>query len=197
MSEYSLHIFKSYKQFNRLYEKGNIFCALDTETTGLQSKTDKVIEIGAVKFSKNGITEYFSTLINPEMQIPPICAKISGITNEMLKDKPFIYDILPDFLAFISDTILVAHNAQFDLRFINEELLRSNLAPLKNQAIDTLAFSRKVLPENKSWKQPVLAKQFNINIKSAHRAYDDARVCMELFIKLLDLFSAQHQKTKI
>ena len=175
---------KTLKQLLRLYEGGGIFTAIDTETTGLMSKTDKIIEIGAVKFCKDGVIDKFSTLINPQMPIPYASTKVNGITNQMVCNCPTFFEIHHDFLDFIKDTVLVAHNANFDIGFINAELSRINKGELKKPnvpAVDTLKNSRKIYTEFTKFNLQFLANEFNISVENAHRALDDARVCMELF----------------
>ncbi len=113
----------------------------------------------------------------------------------MLFDAPPAAKIIPAFRNFCKETILVAHNAQFDIRFTNAESEKLNLLPLANQAIDTLRLSRLVLPDNKSWKQTFLASQFQIDTGHAHRAFDDARVCSELF-KILVKMPAKKKSRK-
>ena len=175
---------KTIKQILRLYQGGEIFTAFDTETTGLMNKTDKIIEIGAVKFNKDGIIDKFSTLINPQMPIPFCATKVNGITNQMVANQPTFAHICDDFLDFINGTILVAHNANFDIGFVNAELLRLNKSELKKPnipAVDTLKNSRKIYPELGKYNLQFLANEFCISVESAHRALDDARVCMEVF----------------
>ena len=171
---------------NRLLDSGAVFCALDTETTGLKSAEDRVIEIGAVKFDKSGVISTFSTLVNPRILIPHFCQELTGITNEMVFRQKEFHEISGDFLDFLGTSIVIAHNAQFDLRFINAELDRMSFPPLENKAIDTLRFSRWTFPENEHWTLQFLANQLEIEVKSAHRAEDDARVCMEIFHKCIE-----------
>ena len=94
-------------------------------------------------------------------------------------------DIARDLLSFLGDSIIIAHNAQFDLRFVNAELERINHEVLFNKAIDTLRFSRWAYPDNEHWTLQFLAEQLKIEVKAAHRAEDDARVCMELFLRCI------------
>lgn len=186
-----------FKRLLKLYLGGQLFCAVDTETTGLLCGTDRIIEIGAVKFSKDGILGTFSELVNPQVHIPEICTQITHITQEMLEHSPPFKTIAEPFLAFSDQTIIVAHNAQFDLRFINRELELLNMPPLANKAIDTLKLSRWAYPKNKKWTLQYLAAQHNIEVKSAHRAEDDARVCKELFIKCLEDTKDLQKKSRI
>lgn len=164
-----------------------IYTAFDTETTGLSRHTERVIEIGAVKFTKDGILGEYNQLIYPEKLVPPATIQIHGISDEMLEGKPLFKDIAGDFLDFIEGTTLIAHNAQFDIGFINKELELAGLKELNNTkfAIDTLFLSRKIFPDSKKHTLQYLAETFQIEKGRAHRASDDARVCMELFVKCL------------
>lgn len=174
-----------YRRMNRILTGGAVFCALDTETTGLKPTEERIIEIGAVKFDKSGVIETFSTLVNPRVLIPPFCQELTGITNKMVFGQKEFHEIAPELLKFLDSTIIVAHNAQFDLRFVNAELERMNHEILANKAVDTLRFSRWAYPDNEHWTLQFLAKQLGIEVKSAHRAEDDARVCMEIFLRCI------------
>ncbi len=171
-----------------MIQSGAVFCAFDTETTGLNPDMERIIEIGAVKFNKDGILDTYSVLINPQKPLPQISIELCHITDEMLEGKPIFFEAADSFLRFINGTVLLAHNAQFDLRFVNAELARLNRPPLKQLAIDTLRFARTVFPkpQTTSWKLSSLAEKLNIEVKEAHRAQDDARVCMEVFLKCVE-----------
>lgn len=170
-----------------MLQSGAVFCAVDTETTGLKPDEERIIEIGAVKFDSSGVLDSFSTLVNPRILIPHFCQELTGITNKMVFGQKEFKEIAGDFLSFLGEnTIIIAHNAQFDLRFINAELERMNHEILPNKAVDTLSFSRWAYPENEHWTLQFLAKQLEIEVKSAHRAEDDARVCMELFLRCIN-----------
>lgn len=178
-------LLKDFRKLQSLLDSGVTFIAFDTETTGLNSNSDRIIEIGAVKFDKTGILDKFETLVNPQKAIPAECSEINHITNEMIKDAPLTQKALKDFSDFIKDGILIAHNATFDLNFLNEELERAKLPLIKNKALDTLNFVRWAYPLLGKYNLQLMANLMGINIKNAHRAYDDARVCMEVFIKTL------------
>ena len=174
-----------FKRLHRLVQSGAVFCAFDTETTGLFPKQDRIIELGAVKFDKNGVRDTFNTLVNPQIPLPPVCQQVSHITDEMVRDAPKIVSVLPEFLRFAEGCILVAHNALFDIKFTDQELKRCGLLTLTHQEIDTLSLSRWAYPANGHWKLQYLAEQFKIEVKAAHRACDDARVCMEVFLRCI------------
>ena len=164
------------------------FIAFDTETTGLDPASGRIVEIGAVKFDRRGIVARYNVLINPEMPMPEEAGKVNGITDEMLKDKPLIAAVFPDFFDFIGTGILVAHNAPFDINYVNTELKRAGKPPLVNKVVDTRIFAKEIFPGLSSYALQDLAVQFGITALEAHRAEDDARVCMELFDKILNRF---------
>lgn len=182
-----------YRKMFRLLTSGETFVAFDTETTGLNTENCRIIEIGAVRFDQNGIIDTFNSLINPDQEIPLNITEITNINNQMVKDSPKIYQVLPKFLDFLTDSIVIGHNIQFDLRFLEAECLRNNFPVIKNTVIDTLQFSRWALPELKKYKQSIIADYFGVNIEAAHRAYDDARVCGNIFLHCIKV-SAQRQK---
>ena len=178
------------RQLQRLieeYKSGKIYTALDTETTGLSRHTEKVIEIGAVKFSKNGVIAEYNVLINPEKSVPVQAIQIHGISDDMLVGKPVFKEIADDFLSFIEGTRIVAHNAQFDISFINMELTAAGMGELKNARfpVDTLYLSRKVFPELEKHSLQFLTEKLQLQGGTAHRATDDARACMQLMQKCL------------
>ena len=100
----------------------------------------------------------------------------------MLAGKPEIQDILPDFLNFLGNSIIIGHNVNFDLRFLNAEMERLSMPPVENQVIDTLSLCRWAFPEQEKYNQPLIAQKLGIIIKNAHRAYDDAFVCGNIFL---------------
>jgi DNA polymerase-3 subunit epsilon len=167
-----------------LWKNGEVFTAFDTETTGLNSLKDYVIEIGAVKFNCNGIIENYNSLIKPCISIPAIITKITGINDDTVSNSPCISVVLSDFLKFINGTKLIAHNIKFDCSFIDSECTRLLWPKLKKPnipGIDTVYFSKCAFPELEKHNLQYLAKSLNINPGHAHRAYDDARVCKEIF----------------
>ena len=167
-----------------LWQNGEIFTAFDTETTGLNPQNDFIIEIGALKFNCEGIISTFSSLVKPEVSVPAIITKITGITDETLCDASSISVVLRDFLQFISGTKLIAHNIRFDCSFIDSECQRLLWPKLKKPnipGIDTVYFSKCAFPELEKHNLQFLANALNIDPGHAHRAYDDSRVCKEVF----------------
>ncbi|MBR4449346.1 MAG: 3'-5' exonuclease [Treponema sp.] len=196
MANAPIRLVTSHRRIVDLYNNGAVLCAFDTETTGINPLHCCVIEIGAVKFNKNGIIDRFSTLIKPYYEIPEEITKLTGISPDMVCSCPTAGTIIPQFREFCKDTILLAHNAQFDVRFIDMECERLGYRPLLNPVIDTLRMSRILLPDNTSWKQTSLASQFNIDTGHAHRASDDANVCMQLFQRFVTMEVPKKKKTQ-
>ena len=175
----------------QLYESGAVFTAFDTETTGLKPEEEKIIEIRAISFDKLGIRARYNVLINPQRKILPEITRVNGIDDSMVSNKPIFSECANIFLDFINDSVLIAHNATFDLSFINKELNLLNIKPLKNKTADTLKLAKEVLQDLGKYNLQFLAKFFEINVTNAHRAEDDARVCMEIFLKLLERTSTK------
>lgn len=189
-----MNIFKDFKHTAREFYSGRTFIAFDTETTGLKASEEYVIELGAVKFNYQGIIdEPFNVLIKPPVSIPQYITEINNISNEMVADAPIMKDVIPAFMEYIGDrkAMLVAHNAPFDLKFLEYEFERHGKRPVNNETVDTLPLARWAYPgliqlaEKGQYKLQSLAKRFDIEVKSAHRACDDARVCMELFKRII------------
>lgn len=170
-----------------LIEYPDDFVIFDIETTGLNSKTDEIIEIGAIKVNNNQIVDTFSTLIKPEYLIDPFITSLTGITNEMVKDAPFIKEVLLSFLNFIDDDILIGHNVNFDINFIYDSLIKHDLGVLKNNFVDTLRLSRKLLPDLKHHRLSDLSKHYSINSEGSHRALKDTEITLEVYYKLKEI----------
>ena len=174
------------RRLRRLYEDGAVFTAFDTETTGITPTNSRIIEIGAVRFTKDGILSKWTQLFDPDQILSPFIIGLTHITQEMVDASDPIEKHLPSFINFIKDTILVAHNAQFDLNFLNAECENCRLPVTRNYAVDTLQLSRIIFPETPSHKLDSLADYFKIDKGSSHRAFDDAVTCMELFKKCVE-----------
>ena len=165
---------------------------LDLETTGLDSQEDEIIEIGAVKIRNDIVLEEFEMLIKPKNKIPLGATAINGITNEMVAKSPSIKKVLPEFLRFIDNAILVAHNADFDLRFLRnkaEDILDKEIT---NSVIDTLAQSRNIFPLTPH-SLSTICRKLEVKTSPNHRALDDARAAKEVYLKLRDLIQPRIQ----
>lgn len=177
--------FNNTKELLQLYDQGASFVAFDTETTGLKADRAKLLEIGAVSFTKEGITGTFSRLINPCCPIPPEAEAVNHISQSMVQDAPMEEFVLPEFLSFTGNSILIAHNAGFDLSFINTALVRIGYSKLKNKTVDTLQLARCLYPQLPSHTLQFLASHFAFLVGNAHRALDDAIVCKDLFLQCI------------
>jgi len=161
------------------------FTALDFETTGLYPAKDKIVEIGAVKFNLDGDEFRFSGLINPGMKMPEKASEINGITDSMLEGKPQADEIFPDFLSFIDETVLIAHNMGFDASFLVSTAAFLDLKVPDLPCLDTLNLSRFFLPGLRSYSLGNISAALGIDIENAHRAEDDAEACMKIFFECL------------
>ncbi len=175
-----------FRRLRKLYQEGAVFTAFDTETSGISPTNSRIIEIGAVQFTKDGIISKWSKLFDPDQILSPFIVNLTHITQEMVDASDPINKHIRDFLTLLGSSIIVAHNAQFDLNFLNAECENCGLPVTKNQAIDTLQLSRIKIPEAESHKLDFLADFLGIDKGSSHRALDDAITCMELFKKCLE-----------
>lgn len=156
------------------------YVVFDLETTGFSPRYDEITEIGAVKIVEGRIVDRFSTFVNPNRPIPKKVVELTHITDDMVKDAERIEAVLPKFEAFIGDSILVAHNASFDSRFLEYRRKGEKKYP----TIDTLLLSQCLDIQVKNFKLATLAKRFGISLQGAHRAVNDAEATAELFIYL-------------
>ena len=163
------------------------FVVFDIETTGLSKETESITEIGAVKVVDGKIIDRFSTFVNPERPIPTEITKLTGITNEMVADAPVITEILPKFLEFCQDAVLVAHNANFDTGFIRLNAERKCGIEVKNTVLDTLELARALLPELKKHKLDIVCEQLGVSLEGHHRAVNDAEATAEVFLKFIGM----------
>ena len=168
--------------------EGATFVSFDLETTGLSSRMEEIIEIGAVKM-KNGMeVERFQSFVNPGKPLSAFTTELTSITNDMVKDAPNIKDALVKFLEFSKDCILVAHNAIFDVSFVKEAINKLGLPKLTNPIIDTLPLSRFLYSDHRSHTLGSVARRFNIEYDEevAHRADYDAEVLSNVFDVMLN-----------
>ncbi len=171
------------------------FVALDFETTGLYPERDSIIEFGAVRFKGRDVLGTFEALVTPATEYSTEAMAISGISAEMLLGKPAIGAVMPDFVSFLGDAVLVAHNAPFDIGFLRATCQRLSLAALGNRIVDTQVLAQKALPRQKSYSLQNLAAGLGIESGNAHRALDDARTCMKLFWACVEAMSFMGELT--
>ncbi len=168
------------------------YVVVDIETTGLSAGNNEIIELSALKVIDGKINDKFSELIKPQGEISPFITNLTGITACMVEDKAGIKEILPDFLNFCEDHIILGHNVKFDLKFINCNLLKHFNKPFENDYIDTLKIAREFLPHLRSRKLGFLAKHFNLDDKGMHRGLKDCIVtnlCYKEFLTIKDNIS--------
>ena len=162
------------------------FVVFDLETTGAKTPPCRITEIGAYKIKNGVIVEEFQTLVNPETPIPPFITGLTGISDRMVKDAPRFREIAEDFLEFIGDSVLVAHNAHFDMRFLNHEIGRMfENYRVGNPHLCTVHLSRKLLPDLENHRLHTVAEHYAIYIKNRHRAADDALATANVFCNFL------------
>lgn len=149
------------------------YTVIDVETTGLDPSYDEIIEIGAIKVRNNEINSQFSSLVKPSRPIDEFIENLTGITNEMLKNAPSIKEVLPQFIDFINDDILLGHNIHFDINFLYYNLDFYLDYKLSNNFIDLMRLTRKVYPNLENHKLVTIAEFLNINIENHHRSLAD------------------------
>ena len=162
------------------------YCVLDLETTGFSFRTEKITEIGIMKVKNHEVIDEFSTFVNPEKPIPQRVVEVTNITDEMVKDAPTIEEVLPKVLEFIGDSVLVAHNADFDIGFLKYNAGELGLK-LGNTYIDTLRLAKDLFPEYKKYKLGIIAENLGIKVEVAHRALDDVDTTVKVFNVMLDM----------
>ena len=170
------------------------YVVFDIETTGFSAVTDRIIEIGAVKVEDGKITDKFSTFVNPKRPIPFRITELTSITDEMVISSPDIETILPQFIEFIGDAVLVAHNASFDVGFIEQNCKRQKIEA-DFTYVDTVALARVLLPALNRFKLDTVAKALNISLENHHRAVDDAGCTAEIFVKFVQMLKERELTT--
>lgn len=167
----------------------NTYVSIDLETTGLNPKRDKIIEIGAVKIEEGAVTDTFSTFVNPARKLEEKITELTGIHDEDLMAAPYIADILPRLLEFIEDGTLLGHSILFDYSFIKKAAVDNRLTFEKN-GIDTLKIARKYLENLEHRNLDYLCKYYDIP-HHAHRALEDAKATDLLYRKLTEQFFSE------
>lgn len=174
------------------------YIAFDVETTGLSPYNDRIVEIGAVIFENQIPINEFGTLVNPGIRISARVTAINHITNDMIESAPNETQVYKELISFLGDaldnyTIICAHNAKFDMGFLTETLMRLGY-DANISYVDTLSISKKTVYGLENYKQPTLAKHFEINNEQEHRAASDAKVCGIILSKLLYIKREEQEK---
>lgn len=170
------------------------YCVLDLETTGFSPVTEKITEIGIMKIKDGKVIDEFSTFVNPEKPIPPRVVEVTNITDDMVKDAETIDKVFPKMLDFIKDSVLVAHNASFDVGF-----LKHNAKVLGYEFdftyLDTLSLAQELFPDFKTYKLGRIAKNLGIKVEVAHRALDDVDTTVKVFDIMLQKLKERGAET--
>ena len=170
------------------------YCVLDLETTGLSFRTEKITEIGIMKMQNGEVIDEFSCFVNPEKPIPPKVVEVTNITDDMVKDAQTIDKVFPKMLDFIGDSVLVAHNADFDIGFLKYNAKELGYT-LDNTYMDTLRLAKYLFPDFKKYKLGIIAEKLGIKVEVAHRALDDVDTTVKVLKVMLDMLKEKDVKT--
>jgi DNA polymerase-3 subunit alpha (Gram-positive type) len=162
------------------------YVVFDVETTGLSAVHDTIIELAAVKVRGGEIVDRFSSFANPRRKLTSTITELTGITDEMLEGAPEVGEVLQRFLDFVGDSVLVAHNARFDMGFLQMGVQRLGLDSITNPVIDTLEMARSLYTGLKNYRLNTLCKHFGIELKQHHRAIHDAEATGHLLWKMVE-----------
>lgn len=166
------------------------YVVFDIETTGFSPLYNKIIEIGAVKVQNGEIIDKFSTFVNPKEPIPFRIEQLTSINDDMVIDAPVIEDILPEFLEFSKDCVMVAHNADFDMSFIIKDAKKIGMNR-DFTIVDTVALARMLIPQISKYKLDNVAKALGVSLENHHRAVDDAGCTAEIFVKFIEMLEVR------
>lgn len=167
------------------------YTVVDIETTGFDPMFDEIIEVAGIKYRGRNEVGRFQSLVKPDDGIPDYITALTGITNEMVADAPGIEDVLPRFLEFIGEDIVVGHNVHFDVNFLYDYAEDFGLEPFSNDLVDTLRLSRRLYPELQSHKLSALAAHFGVEPDGEHRALADC-VTTQKCLSAMDAYAAQN-----
>ena len=170
------------------------YCVLDLETTGISYKTEKITEVGIIKYKNGQVIDEFECFVNPEKPIPPKVVEITHITDDMVKDAETIDKVIPKIIDFIGDSVLVAHNADFDIGYLKYNFEKYGYK-LENTYIDTLRLAKAIFPDLKKYKLGLIADSLKIKVDVAHRALDDVKTLVAVFKVMIERTKEEHGKT--
>ena len=169
------------------------YCVLDLETTGLSFRTEKITEVGIMKIKDGQVIDEFSCFVNPEKPIPQRVVEVTNITDDMVKDAETIDKVFPKILEFVGDSVLVAHNADFDIGFLKYNAKELGYT-LDNTYIDTLRLAKELFPDFKKYKLGIIAENLGIKVEVAHRALDDVDTTVKVFNVMIDMLKEKGAK---
>ena len=165
---------------------GTTYCVLDLETTGFSAVNEKITEIGVMKYKDGEVIDEFSCFVNPEKHIPARVTEVTNITDEMVADAETIDKVFPKLLDFLGDSVIVAHNAGFDVGFLKQNA--KNLGyEFDYTYLDTLSLAKDLFPEYKKYKLGKIAENLGIKVEVAHRALDDVDTTVKIFRVMIDM----------
>lgn len=167
------------------------YVTLDLETTGLEPRKDRIIEIGAVKVQDGMVTGEYATLVNPRMEIPERITALTGISDEMVQGKPYVREALEGLLEFCGNLPLLGHNLMFDYSFVKHNAVNLDM-DFEKEGMDTLKLSRILLPDLPSRSLQNLRVHYQIPQGDAHRALEDARTTYKLYERLRQEYEEQN-----
>lgn len=170
------------------------YTVIDIETTGLSPRWDSIIELSAVKVENNVIISQFSELVNPGFPIPEFITNLTGISNEMVENCPPISDVLPDFLKFVKNSLIVGHNVNFDINFIYDNASDYLDEHFPNDFVDTMRLGRRLIDGLPHYKLQNLAEYFNVDYSGAHRALEDCKITYMCYEGLKKIVSDNPEK---
>ena len=156
-----------------------VFCIVDIETTSSDTKTGQILEIGAIKYKNGKILETYHSLVNAQY-IPQKIEELTGINLKMIENAPNLRDVLEEFKLFLEDDIFIAHNVDFDYKYISNSFKKYNLGKLLNRKLCTIELSKRTISAHRYGLQ-YLKEKFNINTHNHHRAFDDAKSTVKIF----------------
>ena len=180
--------------FSKNQDIDTTYCVLDLETTGLSFRTEKITEIGVMKVQNGEVLDEFSCFVNPEKPIPQKVVEVTNITDEMVKDAETIDIVMPKLLDFLGDSVLVAHNADFDIGFLKYNAKELGYE-LNNTYIDTLRLAKDLFPDYKKYKLGIIAENLGIKVEVAHRALDDVDTTVKVFRVMIEKLKERGVKT--
>ena len=170
------------------------YCVLDLETTGFSFRTEKITEVGIMKIKNGEVIDSFETFVNPEKPIPYRVVEVTNITDDMVKDAPKIDEVFPKILEFVGDSVLVAHNADFDIGFLKYNAAQLGYK-LENTYLDTLRLAKELFPNYKKYKLGIIAENLGIKVEVAHRALDDVDTTVKVFNVMTKMLKEKGAKT--
>ncbi len=170
------------------------YCVFDLETTGISHLTEKITEVGIIKIKNGEVIDTFECFVNPEKPIPKEVVEVTHITDEMVKDADTIDKVMPKVLEFMKDSVLVAHNADFDIGYMKYNCEQLGL-PFEFTHIDTLRLAKAIFPEFTKYKLGIIAEKLGIKVDVAHRALDDVKTLVAVFKEMLQRAKDKGAKT--